>query len=113
MMRKAEVYIKGVPAALLVEHAPSGTENAYELTYLPQYLERQDASPVSLRMPLRQAPYRSAALFAYFESLLPEGEPARKLCRDFHLDPADRFGLLLKLAGHDAIGDTTVKELQV
>lgn len=112
-MREALVYIKGVPAARLVEHAPSGTVGAYELAYMPEYLQRLDASPVSLLMPLRREPYRADVLFPYFESLLPEGAHAHTLCRALHLDPADRFGLLLALAGHDAIGNATVKELPV
>ncbi len=110
-MRQALVYIKGVPAARLVENGPAGTANAYELSYLPEYLVRRDAYPVSQLLPLRRAPYRSAHLFAYFESMLPEGWHAELVGRGLHLDPADRFGLLLALAGQDAIGDVTVREV--
>ena len=63
-MRQALVYVKGIPAARLAEHGPAGTANAYELTYLPEYLARRDACPVSQLLPLRRAPYRSAHLFA-------------------------------------------------
>lgn len=110
-MRQALVYIKGIPAARLVELGPAGTANAYELTYLPEYATRRDACPVSQLLPVRRTPYRSPHLFAYFESMLPEGWHADMLSRGLHLDPADRFGLLLALAGQDAVGDVAVREV--
>ncbi|MDO5449993.1 MAG: HipA N-terminal domain-containing protein [Akkermansia sp.] len=111
MKRAATVYVKGIPAAVITEHAPAGSEGAYTLQYLPEYLElpARQAGPVSLRLPRRAEPYVSDHLFPYLESILPEGEFARNVAREWGMDPRDRFGLLLVLAGTDTLGDVTVK----
>lgn len=107
-MRKARVNIKGIPAALLTESAPSGTPGAYRLEYLAAYLASPDARPVSLLLPLRETPYESPRLFPVFDNMLPEGEFRRSLCRALHSDEDDSFGLLLALAQQDSIGDITL-----
>lgn len=107
-MRSALVQVKGIPAAVLSETAPAGSETAFRLTYLPDYLARPSARPVSLILPLREEPYESAFLFPVFDNMLPEGEFRRRVCQVLHLDEQDSFGLLLALARHDSIGDITL-----
>lgn len=110
-MRKACVYIKGRPAALLEEHAPSGTPGAYRLRYLAEYLTDSSASPVSLLLPLREEVYESPTLFPIFDNMLPEGEFRRRICRSLQADERDSFGLLLALAQRDSIGDITLTRI--
>lgn len=110
-MRKALVYVKGVPAAHLTEHGPSGTPGAYRLTYLAEYLANPAARPVSLLLPLQSEVYQSATLFPIFDNMLPEGDFRRRICRALHADAEDSFGLLLALARQDSIGDITLTRL--
>lgn len=110
-MRTALVSVKSIPAAHLCETAPAGTVGAYRLTYLPEYLARPAARPVSLLLPLQAVPYEAPFLFPIFDNMLPEGDFLRSLCRAFRLDADDRFGLLLALAQQDSIGDITLTRL--
>lgn len=108
--KKAIVYVKGVPAAELIQHVRAGAQQ-YELLYLPEYLERTPCHMVCYQMPPRQEPYYGEQLFPFFESLLPEGENLERICRELKLDEHDRFAQLLRLAAHDTIGDITVQEM--
>lgn len=110
-MRTACVYIKGTPAALLEEHAPSGTSGAYRFRYMAEYLAEPSARPASLLLPLREAAYESPRLFPIFDNMLPEGEFRRRICRSLHVDEQDSFGLLLALAQKDSIGDITLTRI--
>ena len=80
------------------------------LCYLPEYLALPDAGSVCMALPRRKRAYESESLFPYFESILPEGDFARRVCREGLLDRDDRFGMLLALAHTDALGDVTVVE---
>lgn len=107
--RKAIVYVKGVPAAVLSKHPHLG-QRQYELQYLPEYLKNAPCHPVCYHLPPRPEAYYSEHLFPFFESLLPEGESLEYLCRVLKLDEQDRFSQLLRLARYDTIGDVTVRE---
>ena len=108
-MREATVYVKGKAAARLWEQRSAGGV-VFHLQYLPEYLRLEDAGSISLTLPRRAEEYQSGHLFPYFESILPEGDFARRVCRERHLDTADRFGMLLALAHTDVLGDVTVVE---
>lgn len=108
-MRQAIVWVKNVPAAVLSQQGPEGTQGAFSLRYLPEYLAREGVGAISVRLPRQTAEFLSPTLFPFFESLLPEGEFARQLCRECHLDPSDRFGMLLSLAETETLGDVTVR----
>ena len=107
---KAIVYVKQIPAAVLVKHAQPGPQQ-YELQYLPEYLGAPPCHMVCYQLPPRPEPYYSEHLFPFFESLLPEGENLARVCYELRLDENDRFSQLLRLARHDTIGDVTVQEL--
>ena len=109
-MRSAIVYVKRIPAAELTEERRPGGGATYVLRYLPEYLERDGAGSVCTGMPRRKEAYVAEKLFPYFESILPEGDFARRVCREGRLDPHDRFGMLLVLAHTDTLGDVTVEE---
>lgn len=53
-MRKALVHVKGVPAAVLSEHALSGTPAAYRMEHLPDDAAGAAPRPVSLLPALAQ-----------------------------------------------------------
>lgn len=108
--KRAIVYVKGTPAAVLTRHSQAGAWH-YELQYLPEYLEQPTCHTVCYQMPPRQEAYHSEHLFPFFESLLPEGENLERICDVLKLDEHDRFSQLLRLARHDTIGDVTVQEV--
>lgn len=101
--RKAYVYIQNNPAGILSE-----TEDGYEFSYLKEYLEREDAVPVSITMPLTAECYRATILFPFFDGLIPEGWLLGVVNRNWKIDPQDRFGLLLAVC-KDCIGDVCIR----
>lgn len=67
-MRQAEIYRKGILAGILTE---DGGE--YLFCYDKSYLNRKDAMPVSLTLPLQTETFLSPVLFPFFDGLIPKG----------------------------------------
>lgn len=102
--RKAYVYVRNVFAGVLSE-----TDSGYRFAYDEDYLRSENASPVSLTLPLRDAPYDSGTLFPFFDGLIPEGWLLGVVSRNWKIDTKDRFGLLL-VACKDGIGNVSIAE---
>lgn len=102
--RTAYVYIRNEFAGILCE-----TDEGYTFSYDEEYLERENASAVSLTMPLSKDMYRSKTLFSFFDGLIPEGWLLDVVSRNWKIDLRDRFGLLL-VACRDTIGNVSVRE---
>ena len=75
----------------------------YEFVYDAAYWASPDAKPVSLTLPLRETPYYSNTLFAFFDGLIPEGWLLDIAREHWKVKPNDRFELLL-LTCRDTIG---------
>lgn len=105
MSRAGKVYCRGECAGI-IEEVPNG----FRFTYALEYLALKNSKPVSLTMPLRLEHYQSENLFSFFYGLLAEGILKETQCRKLHIDENDHFGLLLKTAHDDTIGDVTVFE---
>ena len=73
------------------------TDGLVVFRYLPEYLVRPDAEPVSLMLPLSPAPVETIGLHPFFDGLVPEGWLLDIATRNWKLDPRDRVGLLLNL----------------
>ncbi|MBR6270582.1 MAG: HipA N-terminal domain-containing protein [Lachnospiraceae bacterium] len=102
--RKAYVYVRNVFAGILSE-----TDSGYKFAYDEDYLKSENASPVSLTLPLRDEPYDSGILFPFFDGLIPEGWLLGVVSRNWKIDTKDRFGLLL-VACKDGIGNVSIAE---
>ena len=89
-MRQAEIYRKDVLAGILTE---DGGE--YRFCYESSYLEREDALPISLTMPLQEEAYVSPVLFPFFDGLIPEGWLLDVVLRNTDISILDRMSLLL------------------
>ena len=61
--RTAYVYIRNEFAGILCE-----TDEGYTFSYDEEYLDRENASAVSLTMPLSKDMYRSKTLFSLMDS---------------------------------------------
>jgi serine/threonine-protein kinase HipA len=105
-MRKAAIKIEDQIAGWLTQD-----EQGYHFVYEKTYSARQGARPVSLTLPLRDAPYTSQVLFAFFDGLIPEGWLLDIAEKNWKLNPRDRMGLLLACC-KDCIGNVSVEEIQ-
>jgi serine/threonine-protein kinase HipA len=96
--RRAIVRLDGQPVGTLTERGRTVT-----FQYDAAWLERKDAAPISLTMPLRSEPYITAGLHPYFENLLPEGWLLEIATKKLKIAKDDAFGLLLATCA-DCIG---------
>jgi serine/threonine-protein kinase HipA len=76
-----------------------------------EYAAQPGARPVSLTLPLREAPYTSKVLFPFFDGLIPEGWLLDIAEKNWKLNPRDRMGLLLACC-KDCIGAVSVEEVK-
>lgn len=102
--RKAYVYINDSFSGILSEN-----DSGYVFEYDSDYLKKGDYSPVSLTLPLREAPYRSKVLFPFFDGLIPEGWLLNVVSDNWKINKNDRFGILL-VAANDGIGNVSVRK---
>ena len=102
--RTAYVYVRHIFAGTLTE-----TDAGYSFTYDIAYLKREDASVISLTMPLREEPYISKTLFPFFDGLIPEGWLLKVVSHNWKISTNDRFGIL-RVACKDPIGNVSIEE---
>ena len=102
--RTAYVYVRDTFAGTLKE-----TDSGYSFIYDSDYLATQNATAVSLTLPLQAEEYTSKTLFSFFDGLIPEGWLLDIVSRNWKIDRKDRFGLLL-VACKDPIGNVRIKE---
>lgn len=82
-------------------------DEGMNLQYLPQGEQGQMPSALSASLPVSATPLKGAAVRNYFDNLLPEGEIRELLCRQYHLDATDDFGLLARI-GAESAGALTI-----
>ena len=102
MNRRATILVNDQPAGTLEE-----TDVGYRFSYLPGWLVKADAEPVSLTLPLSDTPFESKTFFPFFDGLIPEGWLLDITVKNWKLDPRDRMGLLLSVC-RDCIGSVSV-----
>jgi serine/threonine-protein kinase HipA len=107
VLRQTGVYVRERFAGLIQE-----TDEGYRFSYDPVYLAAENASAVSLTLPLRTEPYISRTLFSFFDGLIPEGWLLNVVSRNWKIDQKDRFGLLM-VACHDCIGNVSIREVEI
>lgn len=103
--RTAQVYLRGKLAGLLRE-----TDEGYSFAYDTDYILSKNPSPVSLTLPIKEKPYTSKTLFAFFDGLIPEGWLLDVVVHNWKLNEKDRFGILLT-ACKDPIGNVSIREV--
>ena len=107
VFRTAYIYVRNLFAGTLCE-----TDEGYAFTYDEHYLESENASAVSLTLPLTHEVYTSKILFPFFDGLIPEGWLLGVVSRNWKINQKDRFGLLLS-ACRDCIGDVYIRREKV
>jgi len=102
-MRKAEVYQQGKLAGALEEIANGHYRFVYTIGY--------NGEPISLTLPVREAPYEFDKFPALFEGLLPEGQQLDSLLRQYKVDKKDMFQQLV-IVGEDVVGSLRIREVK-
>ena len=105
-MRKAENRFNESLAGWLTQD-----DNGFHFSYDTTYLESEDATAVSLTLPLQEEVFDSPVLFAFFDGLIPEGWLLDIAATNWKLNPRDRMGLLLACC-KDCIGAVSVFPLE-
>nr|WP_319776350.1 HipA N-terminal domain-containing protein [uncultured Sphaerochaeta sp.] len=103
--RQGRVFVRNIPAGIIAQ-----TDEGYQFTYEPTYLQAPGSVPISLTMPLQETPYQSTTFFPFFDGLIPEGWLLEQACRNWKLDRRDRMGLLLHVC-RDCVGFVSVEEV--
>ncbi len=101
-MRRAEIKMHDSIAGWLTQD-----ENGYHFVYDSSYLKTESPEPVSLTLPLKEAPFNNNVLFPFFDGLIPEGWLLDIAEKNWKLNPRDRMGLLLACC-KDCIGAVSV-----
>lgn len=107
VFRTAYVYVRDIFAGELCE-----TDEGYSFIYDKDYLTSENASAVSLTLPLTETQYASKTLFSFFDGLIPEGWLLDIVKKNWKIDNKDRFGVLL-VACRDGIGNVSIKEERI
>ncbi|MDO8580182.1 MAG: HipA N-terminal domain-containing protein [Candidatus Omnitrophota bacterium] len=105
ILRKADVYFKNDLAGYLSE-----TNEGYIFQYDEDFLKKN--IPISVSLPPREEPYRSADLFPFFKGLLPEGWYLDIVSTKLKRDPRDSFGILASTASTGTIGAVTIHQAE-
>lgn len=105
-MRKAEIYLQDRFVGMLEEH-----DTGYLFSYSSDYLKSDDASAISLSLPLQEEPLEDKRLFPFFDGLIPEGWLLDIAKNTWKLNPRDRMGLLLACC-RDCIGAVSIRPVE-
>lgn len=103
-MKQAEIYYKNRFAGILRED-----DEGYTFEYTTEYIQSENAQPISLTMPLSTPKYQSKTMFPFFDGLIPEGWLLDIAVKNWKIDMNNRFEMLLKLC-RDNIGCVSVIE---
>ena len=103
-MRKANVYMHGERAGMLIEDKKN---EKYRFIYDEEY----DGQPISVTMPVEKKEFQYEQFPPFFEGLLPEGVNLEMLLRTKKIDRDDAFSQLMAV-GEDTVGAVTVREVK-
>lgn len=103
MSATVNILYKGILAGYLSE-----TDEGYVFSYTEEYLQKEDAKPISLTIPLGVEPFKSNVLFPFFDGLIPEGWLLDIAVDFWKIQANDRFQLLGATC-RDTIGAVTVE----
>ncbi|MGD9554422.1 MAG: HipA N-terminal domain-containing protein [Arcobacteraceae bacterium] len=106
-MQKGKVYRNNV----LTGYITKFSENEYSFIYCQNYLENDNAKPISLTLPLQEEEFKSEHLFPFFYNLLSEGKLKDIQCKELRIDRSDDFSRLLLTTKENTIGSITIEKV--
>lgn len=74
----------------------------YIFSYAEEWLQREDAIPISISLPLRPGEFDEETSMSFFGNLLPESTIRDKLAKHYGLSEKDSYGLLEVIGGECA-----------
>ena len=101
-MKKADVFMHGIPAGILEEHEAG---KRYKFAYVEDY----QGAPVSLTMPIGIKEFFFDSFPPFFDGLLPEGLLLEGLLKQRKIDKYDYLSQLIAV-GNELVGAVTVQE---
>ena len=104
-MKKAKVYMHKIWAGTLIED-----DEGFHYTYEEEYLNNENAEPISLTLPIKSSKYSSKILFPFFDGLIPEGWLLDIVEKNWKLDIRDRMSILL-VTCRDGIGAVSIQPI--
>ena len=105
-MKKAKVFMHENLAGTLIED-----DEGFHYTYKDEYLNSDNAEPISLTLPLMSSTYSSKILFPFFDGLIPEGWLLDIAVKNWKLDMRDRMSILL-VTCRDCIGAVSIQSIK-
>ena len=96
MTERLKVYLNGIQVGFL---AWDSELDVFSFNYIPSYLGRDKAVPISKSLPLRDGAFGPLVSRAFFENLLPSEVVLRKLEKILHHDRRNTFAFLKELGG--------------
>lgn len=102
MITELIILVEGVVMGRVLEQTRQGGTLSFH--YDPGWLELKDAFPLSVSMPLSEAPYRQRFIKPFLYNLLPESPTVLEAWeKKYHVSRSNPFGLL-KQVGEDCPG---------
>lgn len=108
-MQRGKVFRNSILVGLLTKFS----ENRYSFIYTEDYLQRDNAKPISLTLPLQQEEFKSEHLFPFFYNLLSEGKLKDIQCKELRIDKSDDFSRLLLTTKENTIGSITIEKEEI
>ncbi|MCD6565944.1 MAG: HipA N-terminal domain-containing protein [Bacteroidales bacterium] len=105
MNRKGKVSFEDHYCGIIEE-----TDNGYQFSYSPDYLNDPLAKAISKTLPLVKGVYNSNTMFPFFDGLIPEGWLLDIAQKHWKIDIRDRMGLLL-VCCKDCIGAVSIEPI--
>jgi serine/threonine-protein kinase HipA len=96
-MTLLDVYLHDRRAGVLERLDNARLRFSYDAAWLAEA-----ETPISLSLPLREAPYEDTDCRPFFSGLLPEGEFLRSIARTFHISADNPFTVLQEIGGECA-----------
>ena len=96
MTERLKVYLNGIQVGSL---AWDSKLDVFSFSYIPDYLVRDKAVPISKSLPLGDEAFGPLVSRAFFENLLPPEVVLRKLEKILHHDRRNTFAFLKELGG--------------
>lgn len=108
-MQRGRVFRNGKFVGYLSKHS----EDDYRFVYDKQYLQGDNAKPISLTLALQEEEHMSDHLFAFFYNLLAEGRLKDIQCRELRIEKEDDFSRLLLTTKENTIGSITIQKEEI
>ena len=97
-MKRLIVYLNGEPVGILAQD----DSGLLGFRYGPEWLNRQDAAPLSRSLPLQRDPFRGRHARPFFAGILPDEGPRQQIAAILGISERNDFALLERIGGECA-----------